>query len=547
MRRRWAAAGLAGACLACLVAGAAAPSPAFAQAGAAAQADRQALVDGLQAQFEVALIRERKMADDRETALIGALEARLRTARAQADAARGDARAANAALAGARADYAKLADQIAARDPETQADVAAYHAQAERQADQASPAKLAALQRFADGDRTGAWTALQSIVAAEDASGAATAASKAANARQLAELRDIMRAHGEATTADVLALYDRAADLDPANFRTQVARVTLAADLGDLSRAQAAAKQALAVAGDDNQRGLAIRLIGEQAVTQADYATAAADYNQALAIYQRTSAADPSAGNLRDALAKVLEDLGDLQVKLSDFSAARTNYGIALDIRRRLAAAAPTNATQQDEVTAVLQRIGDLEIKVGDLGAAKTAFQEGYDIRQKLSQADPTNTDLQYYASAFLRRLGDVAFQQRDLATARTDYETALAIRQKLSAANPSSGQLKGAVSLDYFDLGEVAFAQNRVADARAAYQQSLALRQQLAAVDPTNADLQQLILRTMVRLASVNDPNIGWSQVAEQYRAIKAAGHLSEGDQRVLEALQRRGLGAGL
>ena len=38
-----------------------------------------------------------------------------------------------------------------------------------------------------------------------------------------------------------------------------------------------------------------------------------------------------------------------------------------------------------------------------------------------------------------------------------------------------------------------------------------------------------------------------GWAQVADQYRAIKAAGHLSEGDQRVLEALQKRGLGAGL
>ena len=107
-----------------------------------------------------------------------------------------------------------------------------------------------------------------------------------------------------------------------------------------------------------------------------------------------------------------------------------------------------------------------------------------------------------------------------------------------------SSGQLKGAVSLDYFDLGEVAFEQNRIADARATYQQSLALRQQLAAVNSTNADLQQLILRTMIRLASVNDPKIGWERVADQYRAIKAAGHRTPADERVLDALQKRGLG---
>ena len=112
-----------------LVAVAAASPSALAEEGAIAQTDRQALVQGLQAQFEVALIRERKMADDRETELIGVLEARLRAARVQADAARGDARAANAALAAARADYAKLAGQIATRDPASQADVAAYHDQ----------------------------------------------------------------------------------------------------------------------------------------------------------------------------------------------------------------------------------------------------------------------------------------------------------------------------------------------------------------------------------------------------------------------------------
>src|SRR5580704_9345906 len=108
--------GLMGAGLAALVAAAALPTPVLAQAPAS-QAERDSLVQGLQAQYEVALIRERKMADDRETQLIGALEAKLKAARVQADSARGDARAANAALAQARTQYAQLADQIAGRDP----------------------------------------------------------------------------------------------------------------------------------------------------------------------------------------------------------------------------------------------------------------------------------------------------------------------------------------------------------------------------------------------------------------------------------------------
>src|SRR5271155_2330676 len=96
---------------------------------AAVEADRQALVQGLQAQYEVALIRERKIADDRETELIAVLETRLKAARAQADAAKGDAQAAKTALAIARADYVKLASQIVKRDPAAESDAAAYHAQ----------------------------------------------------------------------------------------------------------------------------------------------------------------------------------------------------------------------------------------------------------------------------------------------------------------------------------------------------------------------------------------------------------------------------------
>src|SRR5580698_133204 len=123
---RWGSAAIVMATMAAL---AAPPSPSLALPLAAAEADRRSLVEGLQAQYEVALIRERKIADDRETQLIATLEVRLKAARAQADAAKGDAHAANAALALARADYAKLAAQIVQKDPAAQADVVAYQAQ----------------------------------------------------------------------------------------------------------------------------------------------------------------------------------------------------------------------------------------------------------------------------------------------------------------------------------------------------------------------------------------------------------------------------------
>jgi hypothetical protein len=170
------------------------------------QADRAALAQGLQAQFEVALIRERKLADDRELKLVGALEARIRQARAAVDAAKGDASAVQAQLAAARSDYAQLADLLSARDASARAEIAAHQAQAQATADQATPPLAAALQRFADGDRLGAWPTIQALINAAGAEKGATDESRAAGLRRLAELRDIMRAHGEAGASYVQEL-----------------------------------------------------------------------------------------------------------------------------------------------------------------------------------------------------------------------------------------------------------------------------------------------------------------------------------------------------
>ena len=78
---------------------------------------------------------------------------------------------------------------------------------------------------------------------------------------------------------------------------------------------------------------------------------------------------------------------------------------------------------------------------------------------------------------------------------------------------------------LDFEDLADVAHSQNDLDAARKDYAQSLAIRERLAAADPTNAALQQLILRVMARSARIPASAANWSDVAVQYRKIKAAG----------------------
>ncbi|HEY2709358.1 MAG TPA: tetratricopeptide repeat protein [Caulobacteraceae bacterium] len=520
-------------------------TPAFA-VPVAAEADRQALVQGLQAQYEVALIRERKIADDRETQLIGALEARLKAARAQADAAKGDARQARAALALARADYLKLANQIAQRDPATVTDVVAYQTQTETAVAQASPAKAAALQRFADGDRVGAWPQIAALADAEAKGPGAMPAQQARGLRQLAQLRDVMRAHGEATTAEVLDLYDRAAVLDPSHFKTQIERARLARDAGDLIRARRAAEQAAAVSTVEQEHAVALRLVGELATEQHDYDVAKHSLDSALAVFQRLAANDQAVA-VQNEVATTLQDKGDLLVLQDAFDGGREAFSDALVIRRKLAAADPGDAAMQDLVTSLYQRMGDLEEKVGDLNGARGDFEAGLAIRQKLSAADAGNTDLQYYVSAFLRRLGDLAVKQNDLKGARQQYEACLAIRQRLAAADPTSAQLQNAVALDLEDLAGVAFSQNDLATARADYDRCLAIRRKLAAADPTNAAMQQLILRAMTRSARVSGSSVSWPDVAAQYLRIEKAHQLTPGDEKILDALRMHGLAADL
>lgn len=138
-------------------------TPAFAQPRGAQAANADSVVRGLEAQYQAALIRERRLADDREQRLIADAEARLTRARAAADAAQGEARAVQAELEAARADYANLVAGIASRDAAARAEIDTYRREAADMVARANPEKLAALQRFADGDRVGAWPVLQEI------------------------------------------------------------------------------------------------------------------------------------------------------------------------------------------------------------------------------------------------------------------------------------------------------------------------------------------------------------------------------------------------
>ena len=162
-----------------------------AQSVVAVQVSSESTIRGLEAQYQASLIRERRLADDREQRLIADAEARLTLARAAADAAQGDARAAQAELEAARAAFSDLVGGIAQRDAAARAQINAYRAEAAEMVARASPEKLAALQRFADGDRVGAWPVIEEIT--QRSVRARLAAAEAAAAADRAEIERLRR------------------------------------------------------------------------------------------------------------------------------------------------------------------------------------------------------------------------------------------------------------------------------------------------------------------------------------------------------------------
>lgn len=195
-----------------------------------------------------------------------------------------------------RADYARLVESIALRDASSRAEIEAYRAEAQGLAAQATPELLEAYQRFADGDRVDAWPVIEARTQAQVRATMAVAGARAAvGVRNAALAREIMRINGEATTTDVLALWDQAAALDPSDFGTHIYRARLALPLGETAKALEAANLALQAARNPRERTVALDEIGSIQETR-DPDAALKAYEESLRISRELLAKEP--GNL---------------------------------------------------------------------------------------------------------------------------------------------------------------------------------------------------------------------------------------------------------
>ena len=428
-------------------------------------AEASGVAKALEVQYQAALIKERRLADDREQRLLEQQQATLRTMRIRFD--QGIA-GANTELARAREEFAALVSRIADRDASVRIEIDAYRIEAQRLARTASPELLDAYQRFADGDRVGAWPAIESLTQANvRARMAAAGAASAVLVRDAAKSRDIMRINGEATIAQVVVLWRQAADLDPQDFETQLQLAQLErVHLNNLPAATRFNARAAQLIKTDDQKRRHAEEAAEIALSTGDIASATAAYASALAASRIVARAQPAYTS------ETLRYLF-LLAQYSDGDDRYTYMTEALQTAEQRAAAEPGNLERKFDLRSAYLRFGDLYFEE----SADEFNAHAFAIALELAKAEPANDRWQMALAEDSLRVGE--------------FDRALTIARQLSRAQPAniSRQLFLASVID-----EMAFQKTRSdpAGAAAALKEGIAVLQKLRQGDASDASLQK-------------------------------------------------------
>jgi tetratricopeptide (TPR) repeat protein len=470
--------------------------PALAQ-GQAAHSDiaaqNRALIQRLVLDRAAAIAAAQRLADEREEKLFAELAAKDRRLRAE----RRTLKATQDQLAQVTAERQCLVDEIAARDRQFAAEIAEYRRQVASIANSPDPRKRAALERYAEGDRSGAFEVLVAIQEAETKA-------VAAGWREIAALATDRKDRGEMETAQVIQVHERAQSLDAGYAWGWIELRRLYHEAGRLPDARCAAEQALAHAQDPNARVAAEVELGDVLMASGDLAAARARFEASLLILQRLAEANPDSAQAQRDLGVGLNRFGNVLVPSGEPATAREQFEDSLQISQRLAEANPNSAQAQRDLSLSLNRLGEVLVVLGELTAARARFEASLLIRQRLAEANPNSAQAQRDLSLSLEGLGNVLVRLKDLTAAQKRFEDSLAIRQRLAKANPTSAQAQRDLSLSLNQLGDVLVRTGNLAAAREQLEASLLIRQRLAKANPTSAQAQRDLGLSLEKLGNV-------------------------------------------
>jgi len=459
------------------------------------------------------------------------------SAQAQAEASRGDARAARQTLES----MVLAADALLAREPGPALRSLAAQARAQRarlayEAGQLEPAlaDLEAASRVLEGGVAGS----NDQHAANGVSGPSTAAATVGRegafspggAPGASSPLGPSPASGGAGTAAPGGLAERVAlRSERAEMLLELGRHTQALQLQE---SVVAALQRASSASPELQRTLAAALArrGDMRLAATrELALARADYLVALGLLTELSARDSARADFKRDLSLAQERVGDAHLQAGDVPAARAAYLACLALRRELALRNPAQVEWRRDLSVALERMGDVDSQQGRAEAAEAAFTEALTIRQAAHDAAPGDAVAVRDLAVLWMRMGrarqassgasfgasslSVAGPARPSAQAQTAapepsaprsrttgnasldrvseaYAKAIALMQPLAEGSAAGHRWRRDLAVAHAERGEALRLAGRTAAAAADLRRALTLVSGLRQQDPDDAQL---------------------------------------------------------
>lgn len=467
------------------------------------------VVAALETRYQATLIRERKLADDRELVLLARAEDSLRQARLDFDR---KLSGAEAALRSARAEYAELVSSITRREAIYAAEIAAWREEAQSLAASAPPELQQAYLRFTDGDQEAAYEIIAELTQAQ-VKARLSAASKVASSqvRQQADFRNLMRIDGTggATALEVLALLDQAIALDDSNYLAHFERAVILAEMGAIEEALKAVELSEKATSSLYEEFYLKILKGDLYWQNEEWEAAQAEFIDAFFFL------DEHPNILSDhVIVLTLDRIGasafpdysyDLMLLHSLMDAAATNPGYEAAIGRaksnlppphklepffaEMAGEALTTALQieiersdgsrssQRSISVALGRLAKFYAVQSKFAEANSLLLQAYDLDQKLMSDQPTRQAVQDLLTT-IEALGDIAVAEGNFTRAWSLMDEAAGLEDMLRRdGNPDQWLLQADIS-KLARRGARAFIEDRPDEALVLWTEALLLVQ---------------------------------------------------------------------
>ncbi|MBC8165191.1 MAG: tetratricopeptide repeat protein, partial [Bryobacteraceae bacterium] len=349
-----------------------------------------------------------------------------------------------------------------------------------------------------------------------------------------------------------IRLLDSIARKRPSDTRTQRARITALANIGELYANSRSPKEALASYGEALRVASAIapqesdEAIQKQRATillrrahlerfMEDISGSLNDAAQALGILRDLVARHPEDHRLQDDLAGAYSTVGMAQARLDRLDAALESYRKAVAPMEMVTRAEPTNASFQRELMLVYSHVGDVlgnpqMPNLGNAAGAEEAYRKMLGVAETSWNADRTDQ----------RAIGDYGLATMRVAMVTpasrlpvriTLFRKALGLLNQVAAVNPKNAFNGLNIAYVQMEIGNALQASGDPAGAEQKFREAAATSEAVLALGANSSSVQTTLLMSSRKLGQAlaqrgeREQALAWGQKALSVAGTPAAG----------------------